>query len=78
MLRWACGGNLGLGAAMDEVLLGKLHQEISVKLDVKLKVTVSGFSLLNVKIKSIVKKSDGFSLVALFAPFENCFKEGVI
>ena len=62
---------------MDEILLGQLHQEISVELDVEVKVAGGGLGILNVKIQGEVKQSDCFSLVSLQTPLDLSLKESV-
>ena len=41
----------GFGPAMDEILLGKFHEEIGVKFDVEVEICGSCLGLLNVKVK---------------------------
>ena len=63
---------------MDEVLLGELHEEIGVKLDVKFEVSRRGLRRLNVQIERRVEKANGLHLVAFEAPFKLSFEEGVL
>ena len=68
---------LGLGAAVDEVLLGELHEEVSVQLDVEVKVVVGGLSLLNMEVEGSIQHSNSLDLVATNAPFELSLQESM-
>lgn len=70
MLGWASRSNLGLGAAVDEVFLGELHQEIGIQLDIEFKVGRRRLCRLNVQVKRGVKQADSLHLVAFETPFE--------
>ena len=62
---------------MDEILLGELHQEISIELDVEVKVAGRCLGILNVEIQGEVKQSDCLCLVSLQTPLNLSFKESV-
>ena len=67
-----------LGATVDEILLGKFHEEISVEFDVEVEVCCGCFGLLNVQVERCVKQSDGLNFVTFQAPFKLRLKEGVL
>ena len=54
---------------MDQVLLRKLQQEVSVKSDVKLDVAWGSLGLGDVQVETLVKHFYGLIFVAFFAPF---------
>ena len=62
---------------MNQILLCKLHQEVSIKLDVEVEVGHSGLGLLNVQVQGSVKETDSLNFVASEAPLKLCLEEGV-
>ena len=62
---------------MDEILLGKLHQEVGIQLDVEVEVGHGGLGLLDVQVQGGVKETDSLNFVASEAPFKLGFEEGV-
>ena len=74
---WASRCHLGFGAAMDEIFLSKLHQEVSIQLDVEVEVGHGGLGLLDVQVQGGVKETDSLNFVASEAPFKLGFEEGV-
>ena len=62
---------------MDEIFLSKLHQEVSIQLDVEVKVGHGGLGLLDVQVQGGVKETDSLNFVASEAPFKLGLKEGV-
>ena len=74
----ALRGRLGLGATVHEVLLGELHEEVSVQLDVEVKVVVRGLGLLDMQVEGSIQHSNSLDLVATNSPFELGFQEGVL
>lgn len=71
-------GDFRLGAAVDEILLGKFHEEICVKFDVEVEVCCRCFGLLNVQVKRCIEQSDGLNFVTFQTPFKLSLKEGVL
>ena len=63
---------------MDQVLLRKLHQEVSVKSDVKLNVARGSLGLGDVQVETLVKHFDCLIFVAFFAPFYHSLQIGVL
>ena len=64
VLRRASTRDLGLGTAVHQILLGQLHQEISVQLDVEVEIGRGSLGLLDVQIERGVKQSDSLDFVA--------------
>ena len=75
---WTSRCDLGLGAAVHQVLLSELHQEVGIQLDVEVQVGHSGLGLLNVQVQRCVEKTDRLDFVTLEAPFKLCFKERMV
>ena len=63
---------------MDEVLLGKLHKEISVEFDIEIEIASGSFGLLNVEVKCSIEEPDCLCLVTFETPFNLGFKESMI
>ena len=78
MLRRAGTRDLGLGTAVDEVLLGEFHEEVGIELNVEIQVGRGRLGLLDVEVERGVQQADCFNLVATEAPFELSLQEGVL
>lgn len=50
----ACTCDFGLGTAVDEVLLGKLHEEVRIQLDVEVQIGGGRLGLLDVQVEGCV------------------------
>ncbi len=68
----------GFGACMHEVLLGELHEEVSVESDIKIEVAARSFCIHNVQVECLVKEFNGAFSVSILVPFYHGFKEGKI
>ena len=58
--------------------MGQLHEEVSVELDVELKVGGGGLGLLNVQVEGGVEQSDRLGLVPLEPPLQLGLQKGVV
>ena len=63
---------------MDEILLGQFHEEVSVELDVEVKIGRRSLGLLDVQVERRVKQADRLDLVAFLPPFKLGLKEGML
>ena len=57
---------------MHKVLLSKLHQEVSIKLNVKFKIAACLLSGSDVKVKGLIKELDGLFGIAFLPPLDQC------
>lgn len=59
---------------MDQILLGKLHQEVSIQFDVELEVALRTLCLLNVQVKRGVEMGNCPNFVGFDSPLNDCLK----
>jgi hypothetical protein len=58
-----------LRTAMNQVLLGELHQEVSVEFDIELKIARCLLRCCNVKIQGLVKSLNRLLSISSLSPF---------
>ena len=63
---------------MDEILLGQFHEEVSIELNVEVKIGRRSLGLLDVQVERRVKQADCLDLVAFLPPFKLGLKEGML
>lgn len=65
-------------AAVDEVLLGQLEEEVSTQPDVEIDVALRSLCLSDMKIQGLVKKFDCSFFVVFLSPRDDGFEVGMI
>lgn len=60
---------------MHKVLLGKLHQEVGIKLNVEFKIAASLLGSSNMQVKGLIQKLYGLFSIALLPPLYQCLDE---
>lgn len=78
VLGWASRGDLRLGATVDQVFLGQLHEEVGVQFNVEVEISHGRLCLLNVQVQRGVQQADCFHFVALKTPLKLCLKECMV